>query len=258
MIKKIFTELITTLKSVDKKTSIIFLSIAFLQTVSWYFGSRTFFRKNLSSFFSNENISEVEFIYWFTSDFTLFFVIPLLIILLIFKEKPRDFGLSFGDKKIGFSISIIAIGIMLPILWIASSSSDFLIAYPHLISARNSWQIFFIYEIGMLAYLFAWEFIWRGFTLFGLYEKFGNAAIYIQMIPFVILHNGKPPLETFGAIAGGILLGFIALRTKSFLYCFFIHAGVMFSIDLFSVLRFNSRELGIGFEAVINILKYYW
>jgi hypothetical protein len=55
--------------------------------------------------------------------------------------------------------------------------------------------------------------------LFGLKEKFGFYAVLIQMIPFVILHNGKPELETFGAIAGGIALGILALRTKSFYYC---------------------------------------
>jgi uncharacterized protein len=81
--------------------------------------------------------------------------------------------------------------------------------YPHLPAARDSWNIFFIYESGMLLYMFAWEFIWRGFMLFGLKEKFGYYAVLIQMIPFVILHNGKPELETFGAIAGGIALGFL-------------------------------------------------
>ena len=103
--------------------------------------------------------------------------------------------------------------------------------------------------------MFAWEFVWRGFLLFGLEEKFGYYAVLIQMIPFVILHNGKPYMETFGAIIGGIALGILAFRTRSFLYCVIVHIGVMFTIDLFSVLRYRAADFGIGINSFINIIR---
>jgi membrane protease YdiL (CAAX protease family) len=106
--------------------------------------------------------------------------------------------------------------------------------------------------------MFAWEFIWRGFTLFGLEKKFGWYAVFIQMIPFVILHNGKPFLETFGAILGGIGLGIIALRTRSVYYCIIIHLGVIYSIDILSVLRYRANDYGVGFESFINLLKQFF
>lgn len=90
--------------------------------------------------------------------------------------------------------------------------------------------------------------------LFGLKEKFGVYSIFIQMIPFVILHNGKPFVETLGAIGGGIFLGFLAFRTGSMLYCFFIHAGIMFVLDFFSTLRYQTAEFGIGPKSVYKIL----
>jgi membrane protease YdiL (CAAX protease family) len=77
------------------------------------------------------------------------------------------------------------------------------------------------------------------------------------MIPFVILHNGKPVAETFGAIAGGIALGILAFRTNSIIYCVITHAGVMFSIDLISTLRYRANEYGVGFDALINIIKTF-
>jgi membrane protease YdiL (CAAX protease family) len=46
----------------------------------------------------------------------------------------------------------------------------------------------------MAAYLFAWEFIFRGFLLFGLKERLGPWSMVIQMIPFVLLRFGKPEL----------------------------------------------------------------
>jgi membrane protease YdiL (CAAX protease family) len=107
----------------------------------------------------------------------------------------------------------------------------------------------------MLIYMIAWEFIWRGFMLFGLEKKFGYYSVLIQMIPFVILHNGKPFLETFGAIFGGIALGILAFRTRSIYYCIITHISVMYSIDLISSLRFRANDYGIGFSSLINLIK---
>jgi membrane protease YdiL (CAAX protease family) len=143
---------------------------------------------------------------------------------------------------------------MIPIIWFVSASNEFIQKYPHLSSARDSWNIFIIYEIGMLIYMIGWEFIWRGFMLFGLEKKFGVYSVFIQMIPFVILHNGKPFIETLGAIPGGIALGLLALRTRSIYYCVAIHLAVMYSIDFLSVLRYRANDYGIGFESIFNII----
>jgi len=90
--------------------------------------------------------------------------------------------------------------------------------------------------------------------LFGLEKKFGYYAIFIQMIPFVILHNGKPFIETIGAIPGGIALGLLALRTRSFYYCVVVHLGVMYSIDIISVLRYRANDYGVGLQSLLNII----
>ena len=240
------------LKSLDKKVVIVFLSVAVLQTVSWYYTSRKFFRANFyyQYFVDNQFVQLYEYLFWFIGDFLSLFLLPLLIIKLLFKEKISDYGVKFGDYKVGFIITLISIAVMLPILWFVSASPEFAVKYPHLQMAKSSWTIFIIYEIGMFTYLFAWEFIWRGFMLFGLEEKFGYYAIFIQMIPFVILHNGKPELETFSAILGAIILGIIALRTRSFIYGVFIHFAIMLSIDLFSTLRTASENVSNLFAKI--------
>ena len=244
------------IREMDKKVIIIFLSVSILQTVSWYFTSRRFFRINLFNYFSlSQNIDLYEFLYWFIGDFLTFFVLPILIIIFFFKDKPKNFGFQTGDHKSGIKISFYFIIIMAVISWFASSSSSFVETYPLLQRTKESWNLFLIYEAGLFLYVFAWEFIWRGFMLFGLEEKFGYYAVLIQMIPFVILHNGKPYMETFGAILGGIALGILAFRTRSFLYCVIVHICVMFTIDLFSVLRSRAADFGIGINSFINIIK---
>ena len=244
------------INEMDRKVIIIFLSVSILQTISWYFTSRRFFRINLFNYFSlSQKVDLYEFIYWFVGDFLTFFILPTLIIVFLLKDKLKNFGLQTGDHKSGIKISIYFIIIMVVISWFASSSPSFGETYPMLQRTKESWNLFFIYEAALFLYVFAWEFIWRGFMLFGLEEKFGYYAVLIQMIPFVILHNGKPYMETFGAIIGGIALGILAFRTRSFIYCVIVHISVMFTVDLLSVLRYRAADFRIGINSFINIIK---
>ena len=255
-IKKELIDLKNIIFSLDRKVVTIFLSIAVLQTISWYITSRSFFRYNIfPSYDSNPNIYLIEYLYWFIGDFITFLILPVLIIRFVIKEKISGYGMKAGDWQTGLKLSVIFLLIMLPLVWFFSSSPDFVSNYPQLLSVRTAWNLFFIYEAGMLIYMFAWEFIWRGFTLFGLEEKFGYYAVLIQMIPFVILHNGKPMAETFGAILGGIALGVLAFRTRSFLYGVIVHIGIMFSIDLICTLRFRADDYGVGINSIIKIIS---
>lgn len=249
-------ELFAIIKELDRKVVAVFLSVAILQTISFYFTSRRFFRENLFEQFQNYSDPYLlEYLYWFVGDFFTFFVLGIIVIKFGFNEKLSDYGLQSGDFKVGLKISLIFLFVMIILIWFVSATPAFAEKYPHLSSAKSDWNILLIYETGMLMYMFAWEFIWRGFMLFGLEKKFGYYSVLIQMIPFVILHNGKPFLETFGAIFGGIALGILALRTRSIYYCVLTHIGVMFSIDVISSLRFRANDYGIGLTTIINLVK---
>ena len=255
-LKNELSDLTAIIRKMDKKVATIFISVAVLQTISWYYTSRMFFKLNFFNLFETDpHASYYEFAYWYAGDFITLFVLPALIIKLFFKEKLNNYGIKIGDFNAGIKLSGLFLAIMLPLIWLATSQPAFCLTYPLLDQARDSWKVFIIYEAGLVFYLFAWEFIWRGYMLFGLKEKFGFYAVIIQMIPFVILHNGKPPLETFGAILGGIALGILAYRTQSIYYCIVTHAGIMLSIDLFSTLRHRAGEFGIGINSMLNVLK---
>ncbi len=255
-LKKDFGFLFNAVRLTDRNAVVIFISVAVLQTVSWYYTSRRFFKINIyPEYFDNPDIDLYEFIYWFAGDTVALLLIPALIIIFYFKKNIRDFGFQKGDYKTGIFYTVIFLGFMIPILWFVSAAPEFAAKYPHLASARTDLNKFIIYEIGIFLYLVSWEFMWRGYMLFGLEEKFGNYTVLIQMIPFVILHNGKPALETFGAIFGGIALGILALRTRSVYYCILVHFGVMFSIDFLSRLRFNTEDYGIGINSLLNIIS---
>jgi len=76
--------------------------------------------------------------------------------------------------------------------------------------------------------LIGWEFIFRGWLLFGYAKKYGHDALWLQSVPFALAHIGKPEVETLSTIFGGFLFGLVAWRSKSFLYAFLIHYFVFF------------------------------
>jgi membrane protease YdiL (CAAX protease family) len=148
-----------------------------------------------------------------------FTILPMLVILLVFREKLADYGLRLGDWKAGMLITVAAIILMVPILYWVVRSSPALIGF----YADQMTPLFFI---PILVEMIGWEFLCRGFLLFGYEKIYGANALWLQAVPFALAHLGKPSLETFTTIFGGFAFGWVAWRTRSVLYPFLIHSFV--------------------------------
>jgi hypothetical protein len=239
-IKLELKKLLEEAKKLDFKTVYIFISIAIILFISFTITNVSFYYKNFGKDFLGSRI------YWLLTDGLLMFLFSVLSVKFIFHQKLSDFGFNSGDTKFGFITSIIFFVFMLPILWIVSASPSFAQTYPQGGPAlREDFGLLFLYEICILIYMLGWEFLWRGYTLFGLKVKLGYYAIFIQMIPFFILHKGKPDLELLGSIFAGIILGIQALRSRSFVYAWILHSAIMISIDIISVLRYKFQFYNI-------------
>lgn len=245
-----YRALITSIRSLGFKESFMFISVALITFVSMYYASPNFFRKMVDV----EDEKFYSTLYWFSADGFLMFVVPVLLIYLVLKDKPKNFGFAIGDVKFGIWSSVVFLVVMLPILWLSSGSESFARSYPQGgVRIKENMEILLYYEFFVGFYMLAWEFFWRGYMLFGLKEKFGYYAIFIQMIPFFILHRGKPEIEVFSAIIGGLILGIQAYRARSFLYCFLVHWIVNIFNDTISVLRYKSQSYGIGIDSFIKL-----
>ncbi|MBM4157373.1 MAG: CPBP family intramembrane metalloprotease [Ignavibacteria bacterium] len=237
-IKSLFVEI----KSLDFKTVYIFISVSVVIFLSVSYTNPSFYLRHLGKSFLN------AYLYWFLADGLLMFLIPVLSIKFVFKKNLKDFGFRFGDVKFGLITLAVFFIVMLIVVWIVSASEQFAKTYPQGgQELRNSVRMFIIFEFCVLIYMLGWEFIWRGYMLFGLKEKFGYYAIFIQMLPFFILHRGKPELELFASIFAGIILGIQAWRSNSFIYCWILHWLVVFSIDIISLLRYQNNFYKILF-----------
>ncbi|HFC12412.1 MAG TPA: CPBP family intramembrane metalloprotease [Anaerolineae bacterium] len=148
-----------------------------------------------------------------------YLLIPMLVILLIFRQPPRDFGFQLGNWREGLRW-VIAIWLIMGIfLYFFARTSGMQTYY----ATRSPLQPAIIIWRTCIE-LFSWEFIWRGFLLFGLARYVGaGPAIFLQAVPFAYMHLGKPEIEALSTIFGGAGFGFFAWRTKSFIYPWLIH-----------------------------------
>lgn len=145
----------------------------------------------------------------------LYFVIPMLIIIIVFREKPSDYGFSVGNWKKGLLITLVCIVLIAPILWFVGRGVP---------TMKEYYQGFISgLPLSTLLDLIGWEFMFRGWLLFGYARKFGPDALWLQAVPFAMAHIGKPEVEVLSTIFGGFVFGWVAWKTKSFLYPLLIH-----------------------------------
>ncbi len=80
--------------------------------------------------------------------------------------------------------------------------------------------------------LFGWEFLFRGFLVFGIARR-GDAltAILLQAIPFFLLHSPKPEAEMISSYIGAIFAGWFCLRARAFLPLYVIHTAIIATVS---------------------------
>jgi len=177
-----------------------------------------------------------ERLYWVFSSFILYFLIPALFIYFVFHERIQDHG--FRLKGIGRYkwLYLAMLLVVIPTVVIASRFSGFIAKYPLYPEAGNSPAEFIIWESAYGLYFIALEFFFRGFMLFTVARYLGAYAIFVMVIPYAMIHFGKPFTETVGSIIAGTALGTLALRTRSIFGGVFIHIAVAWSMDILAII----------------------
>ncbi len=176
-------------------------------------------------------------LYWSASNLALLFCVPFLAAKRFWGYGSIGLGLGLGERRLGSTVVGVAYALMLPVVIVVSSWSDFSGTYPLDHDALASHEMFWVYELGYMSFFVGWEFFFRGFMLFTLEPAIGPAAIAVQMVPFALLHVGKPISEALGSVAAGLFLGALAWRTRSIWYGVALHAAVAITMDVAVYLR---------------------
>ncbi len=232
--------------SFNKKVGLLFICVALSLIFIEYFGSFSF----LSLFLNNLGLDGITNLlveiktslnnnqlfylgYWVAVVFSCYFIFPVLLIKLFFKEQLSNYGLSFKGIFKSYKLYIIFFLFMLPLVILVSFSESFQLKYPfYNPSGESLWPNFFIWQCLYFVQFFALEFFFRGFMLHGTKNKFGFYSIFIMMIPYCMIHFEKPMPETIAAIIAGLVLGTLSLKSKSIWLGVLIHYSVAITMDL--------------------------
>lgn len=172
---------------------------------------------------------------WVGLNILCLFAVPVLLIVLLTRERLSDYGLAIGEWRVWLRHAGLYAAIVLPVIAIASRAESFREYYPMFGLARQQPLLLIPWELAYGAYFFAWEFFFRGYLLRALARPFGAAAIVIQTIPFVMMHFGKPEPEVVASIVAGIFLGVMAYRSRSMVGCWLLHWVCAAAMDVLAL-----------------------
>jgi membrane protease YdiL (CAAX protease family) len=178
-----------------------------------------------------------SFGWWAATRFLGYVVVPLGVWKLCFR---RDSVIDMAGLRVRgllkhawiYGACLI---VVIPLVFIVSRTPEFATYYPFYKDCSRSWVELIAWETMYVLQFFALEIYFRGFWVQGLRKTLGSGAIFVMCVPYVMIHYGKPYLESAGAFIAGVALGSLAARTRSVYSGFMVHITVALLMDLLAV-----------------------
>jgi membrane protease YdiL (CAAX protease family) len=156
----------------------------------------------------------------------LFGLVPLAVVVLGFRDRPGRYGLTFGEWRWGAALVVIGCAVMTPIvLWFAGQPDARAFYGP---STGSPGQVVLTDALDLTAS----EFAFRGFLMLTLVRLIGPFGVLVATMPFVFAHLGKPELELFSTLGGGLVYGWLAWRTRSIVWGSIGHTYILSLLTL--------------------------
>lgn len=179
--------------------------------------SRTFIPDELIAYDRNPGMQRLQAL----DRVVLFLGVPLLVIVGLFRDDPRRYGLRMGDWRIGALLALLGCAVMTPIvLWFAGLPD--VVAY----YAPSDTTLPDLLVTNTLDLVSA-EFLFRGFLMFALLRAIGPFGVVVAVLPFAFTHLTKPELELISTLLGGMLYGWLAWRTGSIVWGAIAHVFIL-------------------------------
>jgi membrane protease YdiL (CAAX protease family) len=230
---------------VDLRPLVVLVTVCVALTLQEYVGERDFFRQWFPELAKGEYGELRAYAWWSGWRFIGYVVLPVVVILCMPGQRVRDYYVSLRQFVVHYRIYVVLFLLVLPFVIGAAQFPTFYFTYPFYKAANRSNLDFWAWE-GLYALQFvSLEFFFRGFMLHGLRRRFGAGAIFVMVVPYCMIHYGKPMAETFGAIVAGIVLGTVAMRTRSIWGGAAIHIAVALTMDLLAVSQCPPSDSGL-------------
>lgn len=222
---------------------LIFVASAVFLTLMEYFGGRETFEKLFPEAARDpQRVELYRLAFWAGARITGYGILPALLVLLLPGERIVDYGLRVRGVSEHLWIYVVLYLAVLPLIVLVSFHPEFKTYYPFLKHTPRTiwnWRTLLTWEVLYAGQFLALEFFFRGFLLQSLRRQLGAWAIFAAVVPYCMIHYGKPFLEANAAIVAGIVLGTLALRTRSIWCGFLVHVSVAVTMDLAALLQRN-------------------
>ncbi|MDQ3031172.1 MAG: CPBP family intramembrane metalloprotease [Myxococcota bacterium] len=174
-----------------------------------------------------------DFVWWSGWRVLGYFVLPALVVKWWFKERLRDHGLETSGIRHHAWIYVLSYGaVFVGVMFVAKFVPHFTEYYPFYDFCSRSWFDLIAWELLYAAQFLSLEFFFRGFWMRSMRTSMGSHAIFAMVVPYCMIHFGKPFLEAMAAIFAGVVLGTLALRTRSIWGGCVVHIGVAITMDV--------------------------
>ena len=151
----------------------------------------------------------------------LFLVVPLVLVVVGFRDRPARYGLRLGDWRWGVGLLLAGLAVMTPIILALSRLPEFRAYY------GDGSEPLAPLVLNHLGELIPAEFLLRGFLMFALWRRIGPLALVVVQVPFVLTHIGKPDVELWSTFIGGTIFAWLDWRTGSILWSALGHVFVL-------------------------------
>ena len=255
---------------IDYRPMVALTLVAFILTFQDAFGRPGFYQSAIHGWFERLqrahpggliNLERYDTLYaqcWWGLTRIGGYVLPLAVWPLLFR---RDALADFGLRTRGFAahawIYATCVVLMVPVVFLVSRQPDFAEYYPMYKPAGRSWVDFGVWEIVYLLQFFTLEIFFRGFWLRAM-RTFGAGAIWSMVVPYCMIHFGKPYLEACGAMVAGVVLGSLAMRTRSIYAGFLVHGTVAILMDVLALYRRHGLPTALTPAGTRHLKFLYW
>jgi uncharacterized protein len=223
---------------VDSRTWVSLTYTAIAMAMIYYYGKSnhalSLFPQLASQIKDPAELSFYTKMYWVASGVLVYLMIPWIFIR-IRGERLRDYGVRLPASYKHLWIYGAMLLVVIVLAYFASFRPSFQRAYPYYPYYQEEPFYYALFWVGRSVRFFALEFFFRGYLLFSLKPKFGDASFFVSMVPYSMIHLGKPVPETLFAIVGGIVFCWIAARTKSIWGAVVLHISLALAMDVFAI-----------------------
>jgi membrane protease YdiL (CAAX protease family) len=150
------------------------------------------------------------------------------------RDNLRDLGLRFAGFRQHSWLYALFVVVMVPVLLLVSRQPDFGSYYPIYSKAGRSWVDFLTWEVIYIGQFVGLEMFFRGWWI-RTTRVFGTGAIFSMIVPYCMIHFGKPYLEACAALIAGVVLGSLSIRTRSIWAGVAVHVTVAILMDVLAL-----------------------